>query len=216
MSGKKPAKSPFMVINDFLSPKWCDQISTMVKFNHVDRDAAGFPVKMEKTHDDAESIIVDQLEGLVPDIETRYGLKIKSIEKVKFEGFHEGMKSHCQPPGCENAVYLKRKWVKVKDVDLTAILWLSDYQNETPIDLRYEVFGGKLEFPAPYFNFSLVPQRGSLIIYPAGPHFITSISNVKVGTLLQARINITAQDMYLYDPANFPGTWKDWFSDHIE
>ena len=31
-----------------------------------------------------------------------------------------------EEPHCENAVYKRKKWIKVKDRDLTGILWLKD------------------------------------------------------------------------------------------
>jgi hypothetical protein len=79
------------------------------------------------------------------------------------------------------------------------------------------VFGGKIEFPA--YNFSLVPQRGTLVLFPAGPHFITVISPILLGDLYQIKLNvcINAQGggRWFYQPQNFPGKWSDWLSEFM-
>lgn len=206
-------KSPFMVYQDFLSPKQCDQIlkHIEVKGEHVGED--GRPAKMERLHEGAQNIIFDKLKPLVPEIEEHYGFKYKGTEKVKFQIFPEGMSGPAEAPRCQNAEYLRRKWVKTAPIDVTAVLWLKDYQDAPPLDERMEVYGGKLEFPA--YNFSLTPQRGTLILYPAGPHFITAISPIMVGSLQQARINIGAEGQWLYQPSDFPGSWNEWFEQYV-
>jgi len=94
---------------------------------------------------------------------------------------------------------------------------LKDFNSNVPLDPRHEVFGGKLEFPA--YNFSLVPQRGTLVMFPAGPHFITVISPILLGSLQQIKltVSIRAKDngIWFYQPANFPGKWQDWLSEYM-
>lgn len=206
-------KSPFKVYQDFLSPKHCDAIVDRIsaKGGHVDKD--GRPMVMERLDQESQDIIFDRLKPMVPELEEYYGLTYKGTEKIKFQGFPEGMNGPAEKPRCFNAEYLRKKWVKVAPVDLTAVLWLSDFQDKAPLDTRYEVYGGKLEFPA--YDFSLVPQRGTLIIYPAGPHFISAISPVMVGNLYQARINIGAEGQWLYQPSNFQGKYQDWFQQYV-
>jgi hypothetical protein len=132
-----------------------------------------------------------------------------------FSQYFENPKDPCELHGCENAKFLRKKWVKTKDVDLVGYLWLKDYGGGVPLDPRIEVYGGKLEFPA--YNFSLVPQRGTLILFPAGPHFITAISPILVGSLEQVKITVKLKTddggLWLYDPKNFPGTYQEWFSE---
>jgi hypothetical protein len=104
-----------------------------------------------------------------------------------------------------------------KDVDLVGFVWLKDYNENVPLDPRHEVFGGKLEFPA--FNFSLVPQRGTLVMFPAGPHFITVISPILLSDLYQIKLTVCINQKnggrWLYQPSNHPGKWQDWFSGHF-
>ena len=209
-------KSPFLVYQEFLSPKQCQEIVDMVKINKPDTDAAGFPTKMDRYHADAEAKIFAKFKTLVPEIEAHYGLKYKGTESLVFQQFPEGMKGLAEQPHCENSQYLRKKWVKVKDRDLTAILWLKDYHDKVPLDPRHEVYGGKLEFPA--YNFSLQPQRGTLLVYPAGPHFITATTPVLVGNLNAVRFHIASDSTdgpWLYQPANFPGTWDQWFQEYV-
>jgi hypothetical protein len=208
-------KSPFLVYQEFLSPKACQEILDMVKVEKSTKNAEGYTTKVERFHNDAEDKIFAKFKPLVPEIEQHYGLKYKGTEHLVFQHFPEGMKGLPENPHCENSQYLRKKWVKVKERDLTGILWLKDYHNSVPLDPKIEVYGGKLEFPA--YGFSLQPQRGTLMIYPAGPHFITATSPVLVGNSVCVRFHIaadTAQGQWFYQPENFPGKWTEWFQEY--
>lgn len=107
--------------------------------------------------------------------------------------------------------------MKSKDVDVVAYVWLKDYNSGVPLDPRFETYGGKLEFPA--HNFSVLPKRGTCVIFPAGPHFITAVSHVFVGSAeyikfaLKLQIDTeTGRVAWYYDPAQYPGTYVDWFN----
>lgn len=207
-------KSPFLVYQDFLSPKACQEILDMVKIGAPNLDADGFPTKLERFHTQAEEKLFSKFKDLVPEIEEHYGLTYKGTEHIVFQHFPEGIKGLAEKPHCENSHYSRKKWVKVRDRDLTAVLWLKDYNDKVPLDPRTEVYGGKLEFPA--YGFSLQPQRGTLMIYPSCPHFITATSPVLVGDSYVARFHIAADSengAWLYQPENFPGTWQEWFEE---
>lgn len=204
-------KSPFLVYQDFMSPKACQEILDMTKVAAPNRDADGYAAKMERFHSDAEDKIFARFKELIPEIEAHYGLTYKGTEHLVFQSFPEGMKGLAEAPHCENSQFLRKKWVKVRARDLTAVLWLKDYHDSVPLDPKLEVYGGKLEFPA--YGFSLQPQCGTLMIYPAGPHFITATSPVLVGDLHAVRFHIEADGTWIYQPADFPGTWNQWFEE---
>lgn len=201
-------KSPFYIIRDFLSPKWCEQIVDSLEFYTPDFDNDGNPIKMYRYNDDAELSIYNSLQPHIPSLVEYYGTeKYKGTETVQFEYFAEGIKPE---PLCENSNYVRKKWVRTKDRDLSAILFLSDYNNHPPFDSDYECYGGKLEFPQHGFGFN--PERGTLIVYPSGPHFINATAMVEAGELIQARLHIATNLPYMYNPAGFPGTYKNWFA----
>ena len=208
----KSIKSPFMVFQDFISPKYCDIILNNIKMKIPDVDEDGKPIKMVKHNPDSEKIIFSKLKTIIPKIKDYYVFDYEGTEHIDFYGYPEGMNGPAEVPHCENSEYIRKKWVKVHARDLTGVLWLTDYQEKPPIDTRYEVYGGKLEFPA--YDFSLLPQKGTLIIYPAGPHFISAISPIAVGTLYQARINMVAKNNWIYQPDKFPGTYREWFNEY--
>lgn len=215
----KNIKSPFKVFQEFLSPKVCDDILSKVIVTKPDHDKNGMPMKTERLNDYGETIISEKLKSIIPEIDDHFILNCIGLERVLFQYFPEGKQTPAEEPRCQNAFYSRRKWVKIKDIDLTAVVWLKDYQNNTPIDLSYEVYGGKMEFPA--YNFGLVPQRGTLVVYPAGPHFISTIAPVLVGDLYQARINIRCRadakkdSMWLYSPDKFQGDYIEWFKEFV-
>jgi hypothetical protein len=206
-------KSPFLVFQDFISPKMCDSILSAISSTEVDRDTSGYPLKSERFNPKVEAPIIDKFVDLVPTIEEYYDLKYKGIEHLVFQHFPEGMNGLPEQPHCENAQFVRKKWVKIKDRDLTGILWLKNYQDKPPLDRREEVYGGKLEFPI--YNFSFQPQRGTLVVYPSGPHFISATSPILVGDWYGVRFHIAAESkdggVWFYQPENFPGDFSQWF-----
>ncbi len=202
--------SPFFIVENFISPKECEDITNKIRVKEpvlVD----GVPQKLERFHAECEDLLFSRLTPHIPEIEKQYDLKYKGTEKLVFQYFPVSNQI-AENPGCANSQYIRKKWVKTKDRDLTGILWLRDYQNEVPLDIRSEVYGGKLEFPQ--YQFSLQPKRGMLVLYPAYPNFITAISQVLVGELYCVRFNITADGLWLYDPAKFQGSWTEWFKEY--
>lgn len=173
------------------------------------------PLKNERfIKDPFNQLIIQALEPHISAIEQRYEAKVKGIDVPVFQQYFENPALPCEPHGCENSKFIRKKWVKSRDIDLVGFIWLKDYNGGTPLDPRFEVYGGKLEFPA--YNFSLVPQRGTLVIYPAGPHFITAVSPILVGSLEQVKVALklvtNENGMYFYQPSKFPGTYQEWFT----
>jgi hypothetical protein len=214
-------KSPFIVVPEFISPKRCKELINAIEVKVPNYDADGNPIKMERHYLEGEDFIFSKIKELVPEIESKYDAKFKGVEKMIFQYYPQNQKSIAENPGCENSKFLRKRWVKVKDVDLVGFLWLKDFNNAAPFDPRTEVYGGKLEFPA--YNFSLMPQAGTLVIFPAGPHFITAISPIIIGDLYQVKINICISPtdgnvLWMYDPKNFQadksGFIESWFREH--
>lgn len=207
--------SPFLVIQDFLSPLTCEKIIDEIKVETPNLNSNGDPVKLEKHSIKWQQHIAEKFSNIIPTIEEKYDCDYRGLNQPVFQHYPENAKSPAENPGCENSKYIRKKWVMYKDVDLVGFIWLKDYNGSVPLDASYEVMGGKLEFPA--YNFSLIPQRGTLVLFPAGPHFITVISPILVGDLYQIKLNacISTKDnnKWFYNPHKFPGTWQDWFSD---
>lgn len=210
-------KSPFFVIEEFISPSICEKFISehgILTPSYID-DANTVPFKHTKIINDAEfvSYIQETIKPELENIEDRYDAIVNGMTTPSFQQYFEDAKNPAELHGCENAKFSRKKWVKHRDVDLVAYLWLKDYCAGVPLDPRFEVYGGKLEFPA--YDFSLVPQRGTLVIFPAGPHFISAISPVLVGSLeiVKFSIKLTQKDggIWLYQPSSFAGTYKDWF-----
>ena len=200
-------KSPFYVVQDFVSPLMCEDIVDAVDFSVPDLDKDGHAVATMKTNDFAEQMIYERFLQLLPSIEEYYGIMYKGMERIQFEWLPSGTVGEAH---AENANFLRGKWLKTKPRDFTAVLFLSDYNESADYEQEFEVYGGKLEFPQHKFSFS--PVRGTLVVFPSDPHFINISSTVFVGDLFQARIQVAAQNTYIYQPANFPGNYTMWFS----
>jgi len=208
------SKSPFHVIENLISPNLCEKIINDLKIVEPTVLDDG-PLKHERfVSEELRGILASAMSSHIEDIALRYDAEVAGMTEPLFQQYFENAKKPCEPHGCESSKYLKKKWVKVKDVDLVCFLWLKDFNNGVPLDPAFEVYGGKLEFPA--YNFSLIPQRGTMVIFPAGPHFITAISPVLLGTYEHVKIGIKLRkngEIWLYQPSDFPGTYQDWFTE---
>lgn len=203
-------RSPFYVVEDFVSPLMCEDIIDVLDFTAPSYDKDDKPVMTIKACDAAEQMIYERFLQLIPDIEEYYGIEYKGMERVMFEWFPMGSVGEVH---CENSNYVRRKWLRTKQRDLTAVLFMSDYQEQEQFEQEYEVYGGKLEFPQHKFGFK--PNRGTLVVFPSVPHFINITSQVVFGDLFQARIQLAAKVPYIYQPQQFPGNYTMWFKEAI-
>jgi hypothetical protein len=204
-------KSPFFIVQEFISPQMCEDIVDTVAYTVPDVDKYDNEVMTVKTSELAEQMIYERFLQLIPQLEQYYEIVYKGMERVAFEWFPEGSTGEAH---AENSNFLRGKWLHTKQRDLTAVLFLSDYQEQEDFEQEFEVYGGKLEFPQHKFGFS--PVRGTLVVFPSDPHFINITSPVLIGDLYQARIQVAAQSAYIYDPRQFPGNYTMWFSDLIQ
>lgn len=202
-------KSPFLVIQRFISPLTCERIveclpryqpSDVSTDDHADKKVTFNELGMQYLQ-------LPILEN-IPKIESHFNVHYKNLDDTYIEWFKPGTIDKLK---CDNSSYIARKWVRNLNRDFSGVIFLNDYNNSVPFDNSYEVYGGKLEFPQHGFSFQ--PQRGTLIVYPSGPHFINFNSEIKFGDLFQVRFFIETQMVYLHTPGDFPGDYTEWFKD---
>lgn len=201
-------KSPFYVVNEFLSPYLCEEIIDIAGFNVPDADKDGEPILTVRTSERAEAIIYERLLNLMPKIEEHFGMMYKGTEPMSFEWYPEMSKGAFL---CGNSQHLRGQWLRVNNRDLAGVIFMSDYQDKLPFEQEFEVYGGKLEFVQHRFGFN--PSRGTLIVFPAGPHFINITTEIYAGDLFQVRFFMSGHHQYFYQPNNFPGNYTTWFKD---
>jgi hypothetical protein len=160
-----------------------------------------------RAHEKSEHLVYTRVQELIPKIEQHYDYVHRGTESVMFEYYSEGTTAL---PHCENSNWVRKSWVRTRDRDITCLVFLNTYQGQVPFDNDYEVYGGKVEFPQHGFGFN--PERGTMIVYPSGPHFINATSDIIAGELITARFHFAATMPYLYNPAKFPGDFRSWFS----
>jgi hypothetical protein len=207
------SKSPFLVFQNLIDDKTCDQIAKTVRVEPL-KDDNEMLQATERYHPESEKIIFEKFQPLIPQLNEHYeGFKYRGTEHLVFQQFPISNGAPAEEPHCENAVYKRKRWIRTKDRDLTGLLWLKDYQEVPPFDVRTQVLGGKLEFPV--YNFGFQPQKGSLVIYPASERFISLTSAILVGELQCVRFHICSEGIWLYDPALYPGDFRTWFNDIV-
>ncbi len=199
-------KSPFIVIQNFISPMQCENLVDECNFIIPNKDKDENGTKTVVKNDYVERIIYKKIEEILPYMQEYYEFEYKGINTIQVEWFPVGsMQEH----KAENSILTNNKWVRNNINDFTAILFLSDYQDHPPLDGEFEVYGGKLEFL--YHKFGFNPTRGTLIIFPSGPNFVNCTSRVYMGNLYQIRLQITATPHWKYDMTKFPGNYTNWF-----
>lgn len=208
-------KSPFLVFQYLFDSDTCARFAETVRVEPL-RTPDGRLEGLERNYVPLEGEILEKVTPLIPQIEAHFGVKHRGLEHLVFQQFPVTGKL-AEEPKCENAVYKRKKWVKVRDRDLTGILWLKDYQETPPFDPARHVLGGKLEFPV--YNFGLQPQRGTLVIYPSCERFISATTNILVGELQCVRFHFASSAPngapWIYQPANFQGDFRTWFSNVV-
>lgn len=193
-------KSPFIVKENFLSPSLCEKIVNDVGFiPYTNGDEKCFDERYEK-------IIFERFKPYLNDLNLHYNTTIKGLNKIQFEWIQTG--NHI-PIHCENSIYQENHWVVNKPYDFTCIIFLTDYCDESSLDVDYECYGGCLEFINHKFHFK--PQRGNLIVFPSDARFCNASSLVNIGNMYQMRFHITTTTPYVYQPKNFPGDYTKWF-----
>jgi hypothetical protein len=200
-------KSPFYIVENFVSPLKCEDLIDTIDFNVPDTDKEGHEVKTIKYSEGAEKVIYNRIKMIMPELQAYYQFVYRGTERVTFEWFPEGSRGQHQS---ENSEFTRGKWLRTRGRDFSAVLFLCDYQDKVPFEADYEVYGGKLEFAQHKFGFN--PQRGTLVVFPSDPHFINCTAPILAGDLYQARIHIAAQTPYLYNPQDFPGDYTKWFN----
>ena len=205
--------SPFHVVENFISPLQCERIISTLGLSRPDVAENGQPLKYERhVPVDIAGSILSELNALTPFIEQRYDATVTGDSGLLFQQYWENPKVPAEVHWAEGWKYLRKKWNKVRDIDLVGFIWLKDFHTSVPLDPRVEVYGGKLEFPT--YDFSLTPVRGTLVLYPATPHFVTAMSHVMLGSLEQIKVIIKLTKdgaPWSYQPSNFPGSYQDWF-----
>jgi len=203
-------KSPFIVHQEFLSPLLCEEVINLMDVTVPDHNKYGDPIPSTRHNDKAEQFIFERLQQTFRNIERHYSVEYRGTEKMLFEWYPQGSTGKL---ACDSSEYMNNKWVRTRDRDITAILFLSDYSESPSFDDYYEVYGGKLEFPNHNFGFN--PERGTMVLFPSTPHFLNVNAPVQVGELFQVRIHMATKTPFLYQPGDFPGNFLSWFPNLI-
>jgi hypothetical protein len=202
-------KNPFLIFENFISPLQCEDIiiGNNNTFPNLDKHNKVQPLYSRNGL--AETRILPQVKAeVIPRVEEYYDVEVKGITPFMMEWYAAGYEG-TNKPRCENSIYLNGKWQRSNNNDFTAVIFLNDYNDETPFDDEYEVFGGQLEFITHGFSFN--PQRGTLIIFPGAPNFINNTAEVKAGELTQIRFHIATHELFVYDMEKFKGNFETWF-----
>lgn len=200
-------KSPFIVIDEFISPLLCEDIVERSRMDFPNTEN-GVPVKSITQNVLTQNRVLPFLEDLIPFLESYYEFEHGGILPFNIEIFPQGCKQEIARS--ENSeLGQDNEWRRVNDRDFTGIIFLKDNCDDRNFDDFFEVYGSKLEFPNHGFGFK--PQRGQLILFPSAPNFVNATISPKLGEMLQIRFHLVASEPYTYDRLKFPGNYTNWF-----
>ena len=205
------SKSPFYVVEDFISQKTADYLVQSSGVTEPNEDPDGNPLLTAQPMDEhCETLLYNRLLEVLPEIEKHFGFETRGVESMEFSW----MPQECADGvdvRCGNAVYARQKWIKNKDRDFTVHLFLSTHNDarDDSFDPDYEVYGGKLQYPQ--YKFSFHPQVGTMIVHPAGPHFLYAYAPVVAGDLFYVTFHISSKLPHVYQPKEYPGDFRSWF-----
>lgn len=202
-------KSPFIVVEEFISPLQCEEIIIGNNNNFPNYDKEGkvqplfFANKLAEVR--VAPILVDEI---IPEVEKHFGVDVKGLSEFELEWYSSGYEGTGKVR-YENSMYINGNWVRINDHDFTGVIFLNDYNDRAPFDDEFEVYGGQLEFPTHEFSFN--PQRGTLVLFPGAPNFANHVASVEAGELTLIRFHIATHDPYVYNMNEFPGDYRTWF-----
>ena len=202
-------KSPFYVIQGLVPEARCVELAQTLRVEPTnDQDGNPIPIGRHQTTIGQE--LFELFKPHIPDVCEHYGINYRGTEEFIFQQFPVTNGQPAETPHCENAVYKRKRWIRINDRDLTGIIWLKDYAEAPPFDTKKHIYGGKLEFPV--YNFGFQPQIGTCVIFPSCERFISLTSSIQVGELQLAKFHVAGEGVWLYDPDKFPGDFRSWFS----
>ena len=200
-------KSPFLVIEDFLSPLDCEIIVEKYGNSLPDCNDKGVELKTILPHPLYENRIWNKLSDYFEYIESYYSVEIESLSKMHVEWYPEGCPQ--EPVRCENSIYTNKKWSITNKNDFTVIIFLKSFNSSKNFDTDFECYGGKLEFPN--HNFGFTPIRGTAIIFPSNQYFLNATKSPEISDMFQARLHITCEKRFQYSPKSYEGNYTTWF-----
>lgn len=208
------SKSPFYVVEDFISQKTADYLVQSSGVTEPNEDPDGNPLLTAQPMDEhCETLLYNRLLEVLPEIEKHFGFETRGVESMEFSWMPQDCADGTDVR-CGNAVFARQKWIKNKDRDFTVHLFLSAYNDarDDSFDPDYEVYGGKLQYPQ--YKFSFNPQVGTMIVHPAGPHFLHAYAPVVAGDLFYVTFHISSKLPHIYQPKDYPGDFTTWFADN--
>lgn len=192
--------SPFFVIEDFLSPLQCERI---LKLNQVKNVGSN----IRHLNEGHIPVVKNSITDYFDQFQNRYGVEVSDDVKLLFYQFDENASKPALSPQIDGWEMQRRKWIKTKNIDLIGFIPLKSYCDSLPIDLDFEVYGGKLELLN--FNFSILPERGSLILMPAAPNFIYALSPINFGSFEMIKVHCAFTTKHEFILDNFSTLIQD-------
>lgn len=200
-------KSPFFIIEEFVSPLQCEDIVFRLDNRFPQYDGDDNVKCTQKLNTLTENRIMPVFLDVIPMLESYFDFEYAGTTKFNFNWYPAGYNN--QEIICENSVNTNTGWKRVNEYDFTCFIFLNDHQEKIPFDPMYEVSGGKHEYPTHGFGFN--PKRGTLIVHPSAPNFSYAISPILEGELNVVRFNLAAEELYNYKMENFKGDYNTWF-----
>ena len=112
-------KSPFYVVEEFISPLFCEDLVDQMNFMVPDKDKDGKNVLTVRSSDSVEQALYERVLYLLPELQAHYQFIHRGVERMKVEWFPEGSAGKLQ---AENSEFVRGKWLRTRARDFTGVL----------------------------------------------------------------------------------------------
>lgn len=200
-------KSPFLILQDFISPLECEELLSSIKVYEPNVDSEDDPIKTILRLPVAQNRLWNRFSNYFESIENYYNVEIDQMTAIDVEWYPES--SAQEPQRCENSVFRQNNWAIVNDYDFTVIIFLKDFNKSDDFDEEFECYGGELEMIN--HAFTINPKRGNAIIFPSNQYFINRTVSPQYGDMFQLRFHVSCAERFKYSPSDYGGNYTLWF-----
>ena len=201
-------KTPFYVVDEFISPLQCEDIVERLDNRFPQTDTEGNILSVPKVNKLTEMRIMPAFKALIPTLESYFEFTYLGTTKFILTWYPSGYNDTSSI--CDNSVRTRDGWKRINEYDFSCLIFLNDFRDSVPFDEYYEVKGGKHEYVTHGFGFN--PVRGTMVFHPSSPNFEYSIAPILAGNLNVIRFNVKADVEYKYDMDKFKGDFNSWFN----
>lgn len=102
--------------------------------------------------------------------------------------------------------YYKHKWIPMNNSSFIGLIFLNDYNKESPFDDTTECYGGILHLTQ--YKTMILPKAGQMVIFPSSRNFSYVFDEIKIGKLEIIKVLFYCDSKYQFDFTKWSNNWS--------